>query len=109
MAVGRRLFISGTASIAPDGSSAYPDDPAGQVACTMEAVAAVAAQAGGRLEDALRGIVYWHDARCLPLFAAWCRAHGLTTLPAVTAAADICRSELIFEVELELLLPETRA
>ncbi|MFH1706954.1 MAG: hypothetical protein ABIF71_03435 [Planctomycetota bacterium] len=109
MAVGRKLFISGTAGIAADGTTDHPGDPAGQVACTMEAVAAIAAQAGTRLSETIRGVVYWTDERTLPLFGDWCRAHAAAGLPVVTARTDICRSDLLFEIELDLLLPKTGA
>jgi len=36
-----------------------------------------------------------------PLFADWLARHGLQSMPVVCAQCDICRDNLLFEIELE--------
>ena len=36
-----------------------------------------------------------------PLFADWLARHGLQSMPVVSAVCDICRDNLLFEIELE--------
>jgi hypothetical protein len=35
------------------------------------------------------------------LFAGWLAQHGQQSLPVVSAGCDICRDNLLFEIELE--------
>jgi enamine deaminase RidA (YjgF/YER057c/UK114 family) len=97
----RELFISGTASIAPDGSSAHVGDTRKQIALTMEVVEAILASRGMTWEHAARGIAYFKDFREAPLLAAYCRERGLPELPLALSHADVCRNDLLFEIELD--------
>jgi hypothetical protein len=53
------------------------------------------------LADAARATVYFKSVADHPLFAAWCAANGLEDLPVVSACGDICRDDLLFEIELD--------
>ncbi len=48
------ISVSGTAAIAPDGSTAYPDDVYNQTKYCIEIMKKVIEEAGGRLEDVIR-------------------------------------------------------
>lgn len=104
VSVGQRLFVSGTASIAPDGSTAYPHDPVAQIPHTMDAVAALVAAAGGLGASVSRSLVYCADDRARAAFHAWRDRHVARAPVALVLEADICRPDLLFEIEQDLVL-----
>lgn len=94
-AAGRReLYISGTASIAPDGRTVHPGDLAKQIDLTLEVVHAILQSRKMDWSDVTRAIAYFrndHDRTALPL-----------KIPVITAApVDVCRADLLFELELD--------
>ncbi len=97
----RRVLVSGTASIAPDGCSARPDDPRGQIDLTMSVVRAILEQRGLGLEDVTRAITYFKRIPDAAVFDAWCAENGLSFFPTVSIQTDVCRDELLFEIELD--------
>ncbi|HEU5397361.1 MAG TPA: translation initiation inhibitor, partial [Verrucomicrobiae bacterium] len=103
---GRRLVISGTASIAPGGATLWPEDARRQVAQTMEVIEAILQSRGFQFSDTSRAIAYCKhptDALC---FTDWCAARGLS-LPVVLAHCDVCRDDLLFELELDAVADQT--
>ncbi len=98
---GRTLHISGTASIAPGGETEYLDDVCAQIRRTLEVVEAILQHAGMGWSDAVRGIAYFNTAAELPLWAAARVAHSLPAQVELVVHADICRTDLLFELELE--------
>jgi enamine deaminase RidA (YjgF/YER057c/UK114 family) len=97
----RRLLVSGTASISPDGRTAHVGDTRRQIELTMEVVAAILKPRGMALADATRATAYFKSAADHPLFTAWCGDNGFEELPVVSACGDICRDDLLFEIELD--------
>jgi enamine deaminase RidA (YjgF/YER057c/UK114 family) len=98
---GSWLTVSGTAAIAPDGRSQFPGDPAAQIERTLDVVGALVAARGHGWSDAVRGVAYFRDADTAPLLTASCARRGIPPLPVVRAAMDICRDDLLFELELD--------
>jgi len=95
----RLLLVSGTASITPDGATAHLGDTAGQIALTMEVVNAILVSRGMTWRDVTRAIAYFRNVRELPLLTEYCRANGLPSFPMALSHADICRDDLLFEIE----------
>jgi enamine deaminase RidA (YjgF/YER057c/UK114 family) len=98
---GRRLFISGTASIAPEGQTLWPDDAAKQVDLSMKVIDAILRSRGFTFADLTRATAYFKDASDVPVFTAWCSANKLPLPTVVTALCEICRDDLLFELEAE--------
>ena len=96
---GRRLFISGTASIAPGGKTLWTDDVRKQVELTMDVVEAILRSRGFEFADLTRVTAYFRRAVEAGVFAEWVAASGLTSLPVVFAQCDVCRDDLLFELE----------
>ncbi len=99
----RRLYISGTASIDPSGKTIFLDDTKGQIDKTLEVVGAILSSRGMRWEDISRSIVYIKRAAEAPLFDACRAARGIPSFPAVRMESDICRDDLLFEIEVDAL------
>lgn len=101
----RTLYISGTASIAPEGQTLHVGDTAKQIALTMEVIEALLKSRDLTFADTSRAIAYIKDAKDLPLWDAWLAKHNLPQTFATPIVADICRSDLLFEVELDAVRP----
>jgi len=99
----RRLSISGTASIAPGGKTMWVGDVRRQVALTMEVVEAILRSRRFGWGDLSRATAYFRRPADAPVFGEWLAAHGLTDLPVVPAHCDVCRDDLLFELEAEAL------
>lgn len=97
----RRLMISGTASIAPEGHTVHLDDVDKQVALSMEVAGAILESRGMGWGDVSRAIGYFKRIEDAPAFERWAAAQGLAEMPIVLVKEDICRDDLLFEVELD--------
>lgn len=97
----QRLFISGTASIHADGTTAWVGDIEKQVALTMEVIAAILQSRGMDFRDITRATAYFKAPEFMPAFDAWCAARELIDLPVVPLHADVCRDALLFEIEVD--------
>ena len=101
----RQLYISGTASIAPDGKSVHQGDPIRQIDLSMAVAAAILHSRRMDWSNTTRLVAYFKHMSYLPHFTAWCQQHHLTDLPVVYSHADVCRDDLLFEVELDAATP----
>ena len=96
---GRRLLISGTASIAPGGQTLWQGNLSRQIDQTMEVVEAILASRGFGFLDVTRATAYFKNRADIPAIAAWCAARDLLSLPVIAAQCGICRDDLLFELE----------
>jgi len=71
--IGNMISVSGTAAIAPDGSTTAPDDVYGQTKCCIEIMKRAIEDAGGKLEDVIRTRVMLKD---ISRWREAARAHG---------------------------------
>jgi enamine deaminase RidA (YjgF/YER057c/UK114 family) len=100
---GRQLLISGTASIAPGGKTLWQDDVRKQVELTMAVVQAILHSRGFTLADLTRATAYFKYRKDVGVFSAWCREHGLNSVPIVAAQCAVCRDDLLFELEADAM------
>jgi enamine deaminase RidA (YjgF/YER057c/UK114 family) len=96
---GRRLLISGTASVAPGGETLWTGNVRRQIDLTMNVVEAILASRGFGFRDITRATAYVKNRDDMPAFAVWCAARDLRSLPAIVAHCGICREDLLFELE----------
>lgn len=101
----RRLFVSGTASIHPDGRTAWAGDAARQVERTMEVIRAILQSRTMDLRDVTRATAYYRDAADRKYFDAWLAADGLEAMPVVHTQSVVCRDDLLFELEVDAATP----
>lgn len=95
----RRVLVSGTASIEPGGRTAHAGDVDAQIALTMDVVEAILIARGMSFADLCRATAYYRRAADAPRFADWLRRNELESLPVVHTVCDICRDDLLFELE----------
>jgi len=97
----RTLYVSGTASIEPAGRTVHAGNAAKQIETTMEVVCALIEEAGMVLTDTTRAIAYFRHSEHIPLWHDYCRKRQLLPLPIILIPSDICRDDLLFEIELD--------
>jgi enamine deaminase RidA (YjgF/YER057c/UK114 family) len=102
---GRRLFISGTASISPTGRTLWVEDVRKQVSQTMWVVEAILQSRGYALPDVTRATAYFKHRTYARAFMDWCAARNLLSWPVVSAHCDVCRDDLLFELEADAWRP----
>ena len=95
----RRLYVSGTASIADDGTTVYENDVELQIARTMEVVQAILRSRGMDWHDISRGVAYFRDIADVAIFDKYCSDHGVPRGVLLETPAVVCRDDLLFELE----------
>lgn len=97
----RTLMVSGTASIEPGGATARVGDLEGQIQVTMDVVEAILVSRDMGWQDAARAVMYLKDASYLEAWQEWLRKRGLEGLPLVNVEAEVCRDDLLVELEVD--------
>ncbi len=97
----RRLLVSGTASIARDGKTEHLGDTRAQIERSMQVVEAILESRRMTFADTAFATAFFKHPADAPLFADWLARHGLQSIPVVNTSCDICRDNLLFEIELE--------
>lgn len=103
----RQLFISGTASIDINGKSMHKGDTGSQIERTMAVVNAIIESRSMNWKNIVRSIVYLKDINDGLIFKNYCKQHCPTQFPVSFAQTDICRSDLLFEIEVDLMTHDT--
>jgi enamine deaminase RidA (YjgF/YER057c/UK114 family) len=94
----KTVFISGTASIDAAGATVHADDPEAQCVETLLNVAALLEEQGGSLEDVVMATLFCKDRAALDAYRGVTRLLGIR-LPTLAVRADVCRSDLLVEIE----------
>jgi len=95
------LLISGTASIDACGRSQYEGDPQRQIERTLEVVTALLESRRMTWGNVNRGIAYFTDMADRAKFTSLCQAQGIPAFPLAMSHADVCRHDLLFELEVD--------
>jgi enamine deaminase RidA (YjgF/YER057c/UK114 family) len=96
---GLRIYVSGTAAIDKEGKSLYQSRAEGQIEETIEIVEALIGEKGAKLSDIRSATVYLKRPDEWAVYKQIAAKHNLEDLPAVIVNADICRDELLFEMD----------
>jgi len=104
MPAGETVFVSGTASIDADGATTHIGDASGQINATIENVRAVLRDMHCSDQDVVQVVAYCKTTEVEKVFNASKGAlarhtYGRLAWPWVTVICDICRPELLFEIE----------
>jgi enamine deaminase RidA (YjgF/YER057c/UK114 family) len=97
----RRLLVSGTASINEEGKTVYEGDIGAQVKQTLTVVDALLKSRQMAWSNVVRAIAYVKHPGFAGDFSRYLASSGMPKLPWVTAHNEICRNNLLFEIEVD--------
>ena len=95
----RRIMVSGTASIEPEGATVHIDDIERQVDLTMRVIEGILTSRGMTFDNTVRAVVYCLRPEYYQVFQKWLQKN--TQIPNFPSFSIVCRGDLLFEVELE--------
>jgi enamine deaminase RidA (YjgF/YER057c/UK114 family) len=101
----RYIFVSGTASIDDRGATAHVGDFEAQARYTLEAVGTLLEGAGASLADVGQATAFLADPSDGRSFERIVERSGLRASPLVTTVADVCREDLLFEIDATAVVP----
>ena len=101
----RTLLISGTASIGADGRTVHPGDTSAQIRRTLEVVEAILESKRMGWNDVTRSVAYLADIGERRLWERHRGDKGMS-FPAAVTQCDICRRDLLFEIEVDATTEE---
>jgi enamine deaminase RidA (YjgF/YER057c/UK114 family) len=84
--------------------SLYLGDIRAQIDCTFDKVQTLLAQEGAGLQDICAATVFVKKPEFAEIFNEMAAAHGLDDFPCVCVVADVCREELLFEMDAEAVI-----
>jgi enamine deaminase RidA (YjgF/YER057c/UK114 family) len=95
------LSVSGTASINPEGDTVHLEDVGKQTELTLQVVDRILASRQYRWSDVTRAYGYFKYARDAHHFQKALQALELPVFPCNIVKNDVCRDNLLFELELD--------
>ena len=93
---GQTVYVSGTASIDAGGATTNIGDAAGQINATIENIRAVLSEMQSSEKDLVQVIAYCKTTEVEKVFNS---LKGSLDWPWITVICDICRPNLLFEIE----------
>lgn len=93
------VLVSGTASIGSDGQTRHVGSAAAQARETLRAVEALLATAGAGLGDVVSGVLFCEQPAVLAAYRQVASELGVDGLPLVPLLGDVCRPDLLLEIE----------
>ena len=103
----RYVVVSGTASIDDQGETIHVGDFVRQTEVTMDMVEALLVQGGAGLENVVQATAFIKRPEDVGTFQRIINELGLEDLPIVCTIADVCRDDLLFELDATAVLPAT--
>jgi enamine deaminase RidA (YjgF/YER057c/UK114 family) len=100
----RLVLVSGTASIDESGKSVHIGDVRAQIRHTLDVVSALIASEGASLSDLCEATVFLKRSEDLPVYLEAAEQYRLSSAPSVFVTADVCRDELLFELDAAFLV-----
>jgi enamine deaminase RidA (YjgF/YER057c/UK114 family) len=104
----RYFFVSGTASIDDHGATVHVGDFEAQTLHTLTAISALLEGAGAALPDVRQATAFLKNPLDLRSFERIADRAGLSGVPMVTTVADVCRDDLLFELDATAVVPLRR-
>jgi enamine deaminase RidA (YjgF/YER057c/UK114 family) len=103
------ILVSGTASIDEKGRSLFKDDPAGQIRQTLDVVSALIAPEGATLQDLCEATVFFKRRQDYSVYQEIIKQLDIPDVPSVNMIANVCRDELLFELDAAFILEKDKA
>lgn len=93
------IHVSGTAAIDEAGTSLHQGDASAQIACTFDKIGELLGTEGAGIEQICAATAFVKHADHAALFREAATARGLNHDGCICVRADVCRDELLFEME----------
>lgn len=103
------ILVSGTASINEQGKSVFIGDPRAQIQQTLNVITTLIASEGATLQDICEATVFLKRRQDFPVYQGIAQQAGISNAPSVHVIADICRDELLFELDAAFILAKDNA
>jgi enamine deaminase RidA (YjgF/YER057c/UK114 family) len=97
------MTISGTASINREGKTMYPGDPWKQIELSFSVIRAILDSQGFSFGDVVRSYAYCSDKNYIGKFGKYMETCVPVKFAFILAQNDICRDELTFEIEVDVI------
>ncbi len=98
------ILVSGTASIDEQGKSVFLGDAAAQIRQSLNVVSALIAPEGATLQDICEATIFIKSKEDFSVFQKVIEQMGILKIPSVNVIADVCRDELLFELDAAFIL-----
>jgi enamine deaminase RidA (YjgF/YER057c/UK114 family) len=95
----KQVLVSGTAAIDENGQSLFPGDATAQIEKTFSVVEALAVREGAALSGLAESTVFIKRPEDYDKYRDVIKKLDLEKMPVVVVIADVCRDELLFEVD----------
>jgi enamine deaminase RidA (YjgF/YER057c/UK114 family) len=102
------VLVSGTASIDEQGKSVFIGDPAAQIHQTLNVITSLIASEGATLQDICEATVFLKRRQDFPVYQEIAEQTGISNAPSVNVVADVCRDELLFELDAAFILEKDK-
>jgi len=99
------LYVSGTASVDEEGRTTEVGDFAGQVDRMLVNVSTLLRRRGASFGDLVSAVTYLKNVADAPVLRTKLREQGLEGIPNAIVRADVCRPDLLCEIEAIAALP----
>ena len=100
----RMVLVSGTASIAPGGETVHLGDTDAQIDLTLQVVNEILRSRGLGFADTTRANAYFKHQGDASSFAGFCDQFDIPAARVVISHDDVCRDDLLFEIELDAIV-----
>jgi enamine deaminase RidA (YjgF/YER057c/UK114 family) len=100
----KQILVSGTASIDEQGRTLFIGNPEAQIRHTLDIVASLVDLEGASLKDLCEATVFLKHKQILPIFQKILEQMEITGMPSVNVVADVCRNELLFELDAAFII-----
>lgn len=100
-----RVFVSGTASIDAQGATVHSDEPLEQIRFTLRVVRELLATRGHSYAHVSHCVAFLKKAEYMPAFEQATREVGFDSRLVIPTVADVCRDDLLFEIEVMTIRP----
>ncbi len=99
------IFVSGTASIDESGRTVYVGDMKRQTERTLLNIESLLQGAGAELHHIQRATAFIKMEEDIPVFEDILNQLGMSDIPIVRTIADVCRDDLLFELDATAVIP----
>ena len=93
------LQLSGTASIDVQGRSVHLSDPARQIAWSLQNIRNLLHAAGMDFSDIAQSTCFFKHSQDVRYFEPACEALGIAPFPHIKVRGNVCREDLLFEID----------